>query len=88
MKMYDPLTQRAANAIAELTGIRLVRVTVSHPADAPQIQHLRMKPPVNDADRAEIDRANNYEIEQTDLVLPGRHLNLALIPKHHSRSIS
>jgi len=71
MKMYDPLTQRAANAIAELTGIRLVRVTVSHPADAPQIQHLRMKPPVNDADRAEIDRANNYEIEQTELVLPG-----------------
>ena len=71
MKMYDPLTQRAANAIAELTDIRLVRVTVSHPADAPQIQHLRMKPPVNDADRVEIDRANTYEIEQTNLALPG-----------------
>ena len=71
MKMYDPLTERAAQAISELTDIRLVRVTVSHPADAPQIQHLHMKPPANDADRSEIDRANNYEIEQTNLVLPG-----------------
>ena len=71
MKMYDPLTERAAQAISELTDIRLVRVTVSHPADAPQIQHLHMKPPANDADRSEIDRANNYEIEQTNIVLPG-----------------
>jgi hypothetical protein len=70
MKMYDPLAQRAAAAIAELTDIRLVRVTVSHPADAPQIQHLRLKPPANDADQAEIARANAYEVEQTKLALP------------------
>jgi len=71
MKMYDPLARRAASAIAELTGIRLVRVTVSHPADAPQIEHLRIRPPTHDADRAEIDRANRYEVEQTKLVIPG-----------------
>ncbi len=71
MKMYDPLTERAASAIAELTDIRLVRVTVSHPADAPQIQHLRINPPVNDSDRAVIDRANTYEMVQTNLVIPG-----------------
>ncbi|MBJ7433973.1 MAG: Gfo/Idh/MocA family oxidoreductase [Microbacteriaceae bacterium] len=71
MKMYDPLTERAASAIAQLTGIRLVRVTVSHPADAPQIQHLRITPPANDADRAEIERALHYALEQTDRAIPG-----------------
>ena len=42
MKMYDPLAQRAAQEIALLKDIRLVRVTVSHPADAPQIAHLSL----------------------------------------------
>ena len=70
MKMYDPLARRAADAIAHLTDIRLVRVTVSHPADAPQIQHLRLKPPSNDANQAEIARANAYEVDQTKLALP------------------
>jgi predicted dehydrogenase len=71
MKMYDPLAVRAAREIAELQGIRLVRVTVSHPADSPQIQHLRLTPPTNDADHTEIARANAYEAEQTEIALPG-----------------
>ena len=71
MKMYDPLSARAAREIAELRDIRLVRVTVSHPADSPQIQHLRLTPPTNDADRTEIARANAYEAEQTEIALPG-----------------
>jgi predicted dehydrogenase len=71
MKMYDPLAERAAREISELTDVRLVRVTVSHPADAPQIEHLRMTPPINDAVQSEIARANDYERAQTDAVLPG-----------------
>lgn len=71
MKMYDPLAKRAAQEIATLKDIRLVRVTVSHPADAPQIAHLRLKPPVGDADPKEIQRANRYEMEQTEIALPG-----------------
>lgn len=71
MKMYDPLAKRAAQEIASLKDIRLVRVTVSHPADAPQIAHLRLNPPLADADRAEIQRANDYEMQQTEIALPG-----------------
>jgi predicted dehydrogenase len=71
MKMYDPLAQRAAKEIALLKDIRLVRVTVSHPADAPQIAHLRLKPPLEDADIKEIERARQYEMEQTEIAFPG-----------------
>jgi hypothetical protein len=71
MKMYDPLAQRAAKEIALLKDIRLVRVTVSHPADAPQIAHLRLKPPPDDVDIKEIERARQYEMEQTEIAFPG-----------------
>lgn len=71
MKMYDPLTERARAAIGELRDIRLVRVTVSHPADAPQIAHLHMTPPVADADASVIARANDYESAQTEIAIPG-----------------
>lgn len=70
MKMYDPLAKRAANAIKELKDVRLVRVTVSHPDDAPQIAHLRMKPPAKDADLSMIQAAEDYEAEQTAIALP------------------
>lgn len=70
MKMYDPLATRARNEIAKLKDIRLVRVTVSHPDDAPQIEHLRLKPPINDVDQTEIQSAVSYEIEQTSLSFP------------------
>lgn len=71
MKMHDPLTHRACKEISELKDIRLVRVTVSHPDDAPQIQHLRMHPPAKDADMDEINRAVAYEAEQTEIAIPG-----------------
>ncbi|MFM6971674.1 MAG: hypothetical protein ACKOWH_03685, partial [Rhodoluna sp.] len=71
MKMHDPLAKRAAKEIAELKDIRLVRVTVSHPEDAPQIEHLHMKPPVKDADLREIQRAVEYEEKQTEIAIPG-----------------
>jgi predicted dehydrogenase len=71
MKMYDPLAPRAAQEIALLKDIRLVRVTVSHPADAPQIAHLRLKPAPGDADINEIERARQYEMDQTEIAFPG-----------------
>lgn len=71
MKMYDPLTARAKSELAELNGVTLVRITVSHPDDLPQIAHLRMLPPQQDADMDEITRALDYETEQSRRALPG-----------------
>ena len=71
MKMYDPLRERAASAIKELKDVRLIRVTLSHPADGPQIQHLRLKPPAKDADLSVIQAAEDYEAEQTEIAIPG-----------------
>lgn len=71
MKMYDPLTERARSELAQMEDIRLVRVTVSHPADLPQIQHLRMAPPTRDADTARIEQAVAYENLQCEIALPG-----------------
>lgn len=77
MKMYDPLAKRAAAELAKLRDIRLVRVTVAHPADAPQIEHLRISPPVADADPNEMARAQEYEKAQTEIALPGAPANFA-----------
>lgn len=71
MKMYDPLTERARAELAELDDVRLVRITVAHPDDLPQVDHLRMTPPQPDADLAEIERAQAYEAEQSAIALPG-----------------
>lgn len=71
MKMYDPLTERARTELAELNDITLVRITVAHPDDHPQIDHLRMTPPQPDADMDEIRRSMAYEEEQSRRALPG-----------------
>lgn len=41
MKMYDPVLDRARAELARLGEVRLVRVTVLHPADEPQFEHQR-----------------------------------------------
>jgi len=76
MKMYDPLTERVRAEVAALEGVRLVRVTVSHPDDLPQIQHLRMVPPTRDADSARIEQAVAYEDAQSRIAIPGASANL------------
>ena len=76
MKMHDPLTERVRSELAELTDVRLVRVTVAHPADLRQIQHLRMASPVRDADIARIEHAIAYETAQTTLAIPGASAGL------------
>lgn len=70
MKMYDPLTHRVRAELSALNDVRLVRVTVAHPDDSPQIQHLRITPPVRDADLERIQQANDYE-ERVSLIALG-----------------
>ena len=69
MKMYDPLTQRVRAELSDLNNVRLVRVTVSHPDDFPQIQHLRMTPPIRDTDPERIRLANEYENRMSRIAL-------------------
>ncbi|MGA4538762.1 Gfo/Idh/MocA family protein [Uniformispora flossi] len=65
MKMYDPLTEVAAAELAALDTPRTVRVTVLHPADEPQVEHLRMATPADDADMSVVEAAMAYEAERT-----------------------
>ncbi|MFF4758277.1 Gfo/Idh/MocA family protein [Streptomyces sp. NPDC001292] len=65
MKMYDPLTEVAAAELAELDTPRTVRVTVLHPADEPQVEHLRLAPPAADADTSVIAESLAYEDART-----------------------
>lgn len=65
MKMYDPLTEVAAAELARLDTPRTVRVTVLHPADEPQVEHLRMSRPADDADMSVVEDDLSYEAERT-----------------------
>lgn len=71
MKMFDPLLATAANELAEYRGIKLVRVTVAHPADEPQVSHLRLGAVPRDADMESIDRAVAYDRARAAEALPG-----------------
>jgi predicted dehydrogenase len=42
MKMYDPIIEMANLQLAQLDQPRLVRISVLHPADWPQVKHIRM----------------------------------------------
>lgn len=56
MKMYEPMLERARTELSALGTIRLVRVTVTHPADEPQFSHVRYLR-YDDADPAAIESA-------------------------------
>ncbi|MFV0427741.1 MAG: Gfo/Idh/MocA family protein [Beutenbergiaceae bacterium] len=71
MKMHDPLTTIAAQEVAAMERLRLVRVTVSHPADEPQISHLRLGAAPTDADAAAIAAAQAYDQARAIEALPG-----------------
>ena len=64
MKMYDQAVVSAASRLADIGTLRLIRITVLHPADAPQVAHVRM-PPFADGDAAVADRAHAREIADT-----------------------
>lgn len=64
MKMYDEAVVAAAGRRAGIGELRLVRVTVLHPADAPQVAHVRM-PPFADNDPTAVDQAHAREVADT-----------------------
>lgn len=68
MKMYDPMVVPAREALARLGTRRVVRVTVLHPADAPQFEHHRLARG-SDVDEAPIAAADAYELERTQEAL-------------------
>ena len=61
MKMFDPLLATATRELAEYRDVRLVRVTVAHPADEPQVSHLRLGEAPRDADPEVIAAAVAYD---------------------------
>jgi len=71
MKMFDPLLDTAVAELAALHDVRLVRVTVAHPADEPQVAHLRMGLPPDDADPAAIAAAVEYDHARAAEALQG-----------------
>ncbi len=51
MKMYDPILAKARETVARLGQVRVVRITVLHPSDESQVEHLRIQRfPVTDKD--------------------------------------
>lgn len=70
MKMYDPMVRPAHEAITGLTGPRVVRVTVQHPADDPQVSHLRMGEAPSDVDPGVVAAGTRADAAEVALELP------------------
>lgn len=68
MKMYDPIVQRARDELATIGELRLVRVTVLHPADDPQYSHQRYVR-YRDADLGLVAESIEYEAEHLTAAL-------------------
>ncbi|WP_432541453.1 Gfo/Idh/MocA family protein [Kineococcus sp. SYSU DK002] len=45
MKVHDRSVQVVEDALPGLGDVRLVQISVRHPVDAPQVEHLRLAPP-------------------------------------------
>lgn len=70
MKAHDPLIPVAQRELDAAQQIRLVRITVLHPADAPQVAHLRLEQAPRDADPAAITESLRYDEERLADALP------------------
>jgi predicted dehydrogenase len=70
MKMYDPLIVRAGAELAGLGTLRVIRVTVLHPADDPQFAHQRYLR-YDDAPPGPVRAAADYENARLDEALGG-----------------
>ena len=75
MKMYDPIIEQAREALASIGARRIVRVTVLHPADAPQFDHVALRRP-DDLDLGVIETENAYALERTGEALGNAPLAL------------
>ena len=67
-KMYDPVVAAAVERRTEAGELGLVRVTVLHPADAPQVAHVRVQPH-DDVDPAQVAQAFSREVAATERAL-------------------
>lgn len=76
MKMFDALCEVFVSELAELREIRLIRITVSHPADEPQVSHLRLGQAPNDIDPKVLESSAAYDLERAREALPGADTNL------------
>ncbi|MEI8334151.1 MAG: Gfo/Idh/MocA family oxidoreductase [Chloroflexota bacterium] len=70
MKMYDPAVAPGREALATLGDRRVVRVTVLHPANAPQFAHVALRRR-SDVDHSVIAADAAYEAARADEALPG-----------------
>ena len=68
MKMYDPIIERARGALATVGARRLVRVTVLHPADSWQTEHLALER-AEDVDRGAARAAEREAWDRVTAVL-------------------
>lgn len=64
MKMYDPAVAVARERRDDVGDLGLARITVLHPADAPQVAHVRVQPHA-DGDPVAVERARGQEIDAT-----------------------
>jgi predicted dehydrogenase len=64
MKLHDPSMASAREAIGRIGDVRVVRITVRHPSDARQTDHLGVLR-ARDADPAVLAAANAYEEART-----------------------
>jgi predicted dehydrogenase len=71
MKMFDPLLSTAEAELGQFRGIKLVRITVAHPAVEPQVSHLRLGNVPRDADPESIRKAQAYDLASAAEALPG-----------------
>jgi predicted dehydrogenase len=69
MKAHEPAVQAAAARLADIGELRHVRITVLHPADDPQVSHLRLARGGAPTDAAEIERAHAHEAAETTQAL-------------------
>lgn len=63
MKMYDPIIEQTRDAIGSVGVRRIIRVTVLHPADAPQYEHVSLDRPT-DVDRAVLEADSAYALDR------------------------
>jgi predicted dehydrogenase len=78
MKMYDPIIEQAREALASVGARRIVRITVLHPADALQYDHVALRRP-DDVDLAVIAADGAYALERTGEALGNAPLPLRLL---------
>jgi predicted dehydrogenase len=68
MKMYDPAVRRARDELSHLGDLRVVRVTVLHPTDECQFDHVRLHP-APAPDQVLINRSAAYTASRIDEAL-------------------